>query len=212
MKLKANLKSIAATLALSLAVSVASAANFSFSGTFNHDNDVQRFSFTVGALSSVSLRSWSYAGGTNAAGNAIARGGFDPILALFDATGALLNEQDDAGCPAVDADSVTGSCYDTFFTTNLAAGSYIATVQQFDNFAVGPNLSDGFVHDGVANQNFAGGFVDANNDQRDSHWAFDILNVNSASETGSDVPEPESLALVALGLIGLAASRRRKQQ
>lgn len=53
---------------------------------------------------------------------------------------------------------------------NLAAGNYTATLTQFDSFAVGPLLTDGFR--GTGYENFGG---------RDSHWALDVLNVSSAS-------------------------------
>lgn len=202
-----QLKTIAAALTLGLAATAASAANFSFSGNFEHDNDVQLFSFTVSAPTSVSLRSWSYAGGTNAAGTVIARGGFDPILSLFDATGQQLREQDDAKCELVAADSVTGFCWDVFYTTTLAAGTYTASIQQYDNFSSSYNLADGFYYDGVAHQNFRDGFIDDADSVRDAHWAFDILNVDSAVQ----VAEPESLALVGLGLFAMVALRRRRQ-
>jgi len=202
-----QLKTIAAALTLGLAATAASAANFSFSGNFEHDNDVQLFSFTVSALTSVSLRSWSYAGGTNAAGTEIASGGFDPVLNLFDATGQQLGKQDDAECSLVAADPTSEQCWDTFYITELAAGTYTASLQQYKNFAIGSNLADGFAMDGVAHQNFRNGFVDYAGYKRDAHWAFDILNVDSAVQ----VAEPESLALVGLGLFAMVALRRRRQ-
>lgn len=204
-----TLKKIVSIFALALSATAANAANISFTGQFTHDNDVQSFNFVVGAQSDVGLRSWSYAGGVNAAGASIARGGFDPILALFDSTGKRIGEQDDAGCPAVAADAVTSECYDTFYTKNLAAGTYTVTIMQFDNFSAGDYLADGFTYDGVANQNFRSGYVDATGDKRSNQWAFDILNVNSAT-IPNPVPEPASMALLGLGLAGIFAARRRK--
>src|SRR5205085_5549169 len=147
-------------------------------GSFQHDNDVQVFSFNVGASSNVTLRAWSYAGGTNAAGQHIAAGGFDTILAVFNSTGTLIGQNDDGGCGLVAADPVTGRCWDTYLTiNNLAAGSYFVSIQQYDNFANGPNFSNGYRRDG--SPNFTGGcFRDVSNHCRTDEWAFDILNVN----------------------------------
>jgi hypothetical protein len=84
-----------AALLSGLGGSLASADNFSFTGSFVNDNDVQLFNFTVGAPSLVTLLTYSYAGGTNSAGASIARGGFDPILALFDSNGVFIDQNDD---------------------------------------------------------------------------------------------------------------------
>jgi hypothetical protein len=204
------MKKLGVLVALCGMMASANATNFSFTGDFQYDNDVQLFTFVVGTESVVSLRSWSYAGGVNAAGQTIAQGGFDPILALFDASGNKIGEQDDAGCSLVAGDSVTGACYDTFFTTTLAAGTYTASVQQYNNFALG-SLAAGFSYDGVQAQNFRNGFVDATGDKRTNLWAFDVLNVSSAAlPPTNDVPEPASLGLIGLGMLGVAAARRRK--
>jgi len=195
-------------LALFGFASLAQADNISFTGNFTYDNDVQRFNFTLTEASTVTLRSLSYAGGVNAAGETILRGGFDPILALFSANGTRIGQQDDADCSLVPADEVTGECYDVNFTRELAAGNYTVTIQQFDNFSSG-DLADGFDFDGAQYRDFRDGFVDAAGDKRDGHWAFDILNVTSA-EIPDEVPEPASMAILAAGMAGMGLTRRRK--
>ncbi len=207
---------------MTMGVAQAAPQDFSFTGTFNQDDNVQLFHFTAGGASTITLRTWSYAGGTNAAGQTIARGGFDPILALFDSTGAYINQNDDGGCGLVAADSVTGNCWDTFFSSSLAAGNYTVSIMEFDNFARGPNLSDGFERDGQGN--FTGTFgcpsatafcdVSSPPNQRDNRWAFDILNVEGAiaQPPVTSVPEPGSLGLFGLGFLatGWLLSRRRR--
>lgn len=204
--------------ALFASAAPAAAANFSFTGNFNRDDNVQTFNFAVGAASNITLRSWGYAGGVNAAGQTISRGGFDTILALFDSAGVLINQNDDGGCSLVAADAVTGACWDTYLTASLSAGNYFVAVMQYDNFANGPNFANGFVRTGQGN--FTGGISGCNSTQnsfedvsgnqagcqRTNAWAFDILNVEQAAL----VPEPATWAMMiaGFGLVGGAMRRR----
>ncbi len=202
-----------ATHAAAVAVLLATAApgmaaTFSFAGQFSSDDDVQRFDFSVGALSTITLRSYSYAGGTQADGTVVEAGGFDPILALFDALdGRLIAEQDDASS-GVPADPVTGNDYDVNLDVALEAGNYFVTVQQYNNFAAGLFFSDGFFRDGEGN--FTGSryncpnqvFCDVGGNDRTAFWNFDILNVDTAVVVD---PEPPVIPVPAAGFLLMGA-------
>ena len=182
-------------LAVLLGAAPANAANFSFTGNLADSNDNQSFFFTANGASTVNLRSYSYAGGTNAAGTVIAAGGFDPILSLFDGTDTLIQTVDDGPDP-VPADPTTGRRYDTNFSQALAAGNYRVIISQYANFATGPNFSNGF-----------GGTNDPGFDGRTSAWAVDVLGVEQASTpTATSVPEPADLlgtVVAGFAVIGL---------
>jgi hypothetical protein len=192
---------LAAVVAFAVAAPAA-AADFSFTGSLSNPSEVQFFDFNVGATSNVTLRTWSYAGGVNAAGATIDRGGFDPILALFALPGgARVNENDDGGCSLVAADAVTGRCWDTFLTATLDPGAYRVSVAVFPNFATG-GAFDPF--EGAST------FTDDSGNDRTANWAFDILNVESAVVIPG-IPEPSTWAMMiaGFGLVGFAARRRR---
>ena len=176
----------------------ASATDFSYTGTLNDPNDVLMFNFTVGSPSTITLRSYSYAGGTNAAGTPISGGGFDPILTLFDSTGLEINHNDDGGSAHVPCDA--GRCYDVYLQQLLSPGTYTVSIQAYSNFAIGPNLSDGFENDGTFNG-------------RTSFYAFDILNVDQAIQVAGAVPEPSTWAMMLFGFgaAGVALRRQKKK-
>lgn len=189
----------------------AGAVNFSFTGNLANDDTVRFFNFSLLAPASVTLRTLSYGGGTNAVGDGIAPGGFDPIITLFGDAGNLIAQNDDDGDDGIFGgarpDPVTGGVFDSFLTfpnltflTPLPAGNYTVAVTQFNNFAIGLNLADGFRGADTV------GFIDDTGAKRTSFFALDILNVDSASA----VPEPGSIMLFGSGLVGFAWWRRRK--
>ena len=138
----------AAVALIAFLAGIASAANFSFTGTFSTDDQLQAFTFRVDSPSTVVARTWSYAGGTNAAGQGIPRGGFDPILSLFDSTGTLIGLNND-GTGFVATDPHTGAAFDSYLKmTSLAPGTYTLVLTQSDNGPNGPTLADGFHEQG----------------------------------------------------------------
>ncbi len=197
----------AATLALLVLGSPSvMAANLSFTGNFSRDNEneVEYLDFSIAADSTtVIIKTLSLNGGTNAAGNWIDGGGFDPYLALFNKnTGewvfGTLNKNN--GDEAV-ISNTSPNPYGT-----LLAGEYVLALTQFDNTALG-NLSDGFAADlGLMSVGLSP--FTLNGGGGSGHWAVDILNVD-AQQT-SVVPLPDSFTLMLIGMVALASITRKK--
>ena len=184
-------------LAVVLATAIAEGATLSFQGNFSLDDDVVLIPF-VSAGGLVSIRTWGYAGGLNTNADLIARGGFDPAVAVFELNGLLLALNDNGAAVDADPPPGTGFAWDAEITFPLLpAGTYTLALTQANNFAAGPFLADGFARAGEGNFTGAdlgipgGSFLDISGDQRDSHWAVDI--------TGAEVPEPSGLWFVLAG-------------
>lgn len=193
---------------------VASASSFSYTGSFTTDDQIQEFLFSLSSTATVETITYSYAGGTNQHGDSISQGGFDPWLAIFDSTGALVASNDNGTCGQVGMDSITGACFDSFISDSLNAGTYTLVLSQSDNSPALGNLSDGYTRTGQTDftSSFGcsnGEFCDFNADNRTPNWAVDIDNVTSSSLPGSGAPEPATLLLLGGGLAGILALRRR---
>lgn len=181
--------------------------NFSFTGNFVKDDDKPSFQFVLNAPGVVTIRTWGYAGGTNAFGRVIPAGGFDPTIQFFDSTGLLFGLNQDGTCMQVAKDPVSGNCFDSYYSQPIPAGTYTLYLTEYDNQANGPFLSSVFSEDGQGNFTGPlfigkpGSFISIDTTQRTSAWALDILGVDEAAQLGplSGTPLPT------LGFKGFAA-------
>jgi hypothetical protein len=195
---------------------LSAAAGVSYSGSFAADDTERIFYFSLTQAGTVTLRTWSYAGGVNATGTVIPEGGFAPVVSVFDANGNLVGYNRDGGCGAVAADSVTSFCWDSYLSLPLPAGNYSAVLTQADNLPSGPNLAQSFVYDPLlctgsplvcptnAQGNFTAapgnavpGFWDASPSQRTAFYALDIAGASS-----SVVTTITSSATLPVGIVG----------
>jgi PEP-CTERM motif-containing protein len=214
-----------------LFASFARADTVSLTGNLPSASTDFQYVFTLTTSSSVTVKTWGFGGGVNAAGNTIAAGGFDPLVALFSGSGnsasivldAFGNEAAGAdnlaggllgvpNCPPAGTVSIGGTsvCGDIKFTiAGLAAGTYtlLLTDANYVPYAVnpGPPLAS-TIGDGFAD--LTGGVFQTCTDEThcitpDSHYAVDI------SAPGLITPEPGTLVLLGTGVIACLRKLKR---
>jgi hypothetical protein len=192
-------------IAILLSSFAVNAANFSFTGNLSDPDAVQLFRFSMAENSIVNMRTWSYSGGTNAAGEDISAGGFDTMLTLFkgDSEGVGYHEFIDSyyddidNGPALDARN-----YDTLVDWELEAGDYILALTQNFNDPIG-DLEDGF-YGNLLNFNDFDGAI------RSSFWALDITGEHVYD--ASPVPVPAALWLFGSAFMGLLGLRKNSRK
>jgi hypothetical protein len=222
-----------AHILLAACVLSASASAFttalSYTGTLATPETDEAFTFTLTSSSVVTFQTWGFGGGTNAAGNAIAPGGFDPLISLFAGSGPNINIMTDGvSDPLADADNLlnppwsyvgncppggtvniggNSDCGDDYMQTGLSAGTYtlVLTDANYIPFAVydNGNLSEGFSD--LTNGIFQ--TCDPGNNTcitPNGNYAVDIVS------SGLATPEPVTLPLLGAGLAALAGLKQFK--
>jgi hypothetical protein len=215
------------------AVGVVRADGVSYVGTLASSEDEVIETVDLSSTSTVILQTYGFGGGTNQAGTAIAPGGTAPFLAIFAGTGDSATMVTDAlanpyatsvnfgnynafmGCPPAGSVSNFGdtTCADITMTIpNLAAGIYtvVLTDGEYIPMAAQDNgtLGEGFF-DFTAGAFCNSADVDTGTDCPNTTGAY-ALDIITQPGTTTAAPEPSSIALLALGLAGVAFWQRRK--
>lgn len=134
-----------------------------------------------------------------------AGGRFDTYLALFDAAGTLLADNDDS----FPADPGSLSDLDAFLgAVNLRSGDYFIAVSSGRNTAMA-SFSGGLFTELVRPDGEFGGFAFGDADAGDSRFARDGVQGRDAYTLHITIPAPASAGVLGLG--GLVALRRRRR-
>ncbi len=74
-----------------LAATNCTASIVSYIGTLSSPEDYFQTTATLSASGTLTLQTWGFGGGVNGNGASIVSGGFDPLVAVFDDTGAVID-------------------------------------------------------------------------------------------------------------------------
>ena len=120
---------------------------------------------------------FGWGGGTSATGAAVAGGGLEPYLSLFDSAGNFLASSFNSGCPP-GGNFIGPDCFDVQFDAGiLAPGNYQLALTAWQNLSFAENLGSGTLADGFTGLGNLGFTENLN-------YAFD-LNIQEAPEPGT---------------------------
>jgi hypothetical protein len=209
------------------------AAGISFTGTLDSPERTFEDTFILTAADTVTFQTWSFGGGTNAAGQVIPAGGFDPLIAVFSGSAATATMYvDGSGNPLADADNLlnppwsfvgncppagmvaigtNNDCGDDFMQVGLSAGTYTLLLTDanyipnaiYDNGA----LSEGFTD--LTGGVFQTCDTDGSCITPNGNYAVDIV---SAQADLTNTPEPSTLPLVVAALAALAGLKQFRKR
>lgn len=206
-----------------LAAANCAASIISYKGTLATPESYFQTTATLSVAGTLTLQTYGFGGGTSA-GGLVSAGGFDPLVAVFDSTGLVIQGTSDTltnyssfeGCPPaglVTIGTVPNQCGDITMSLSLAAGTYTIVLSDaayvpWALYDASPgNLSEGF-------SDLTGGYtplqtcatsIDCNNDT--SNWALDVTTPDTTAPA-TNAPEPGAMGIAGLGLLGLSLGSR----
>ena len=224
-----TLRRVLALLAAA-ACGLSAADSLSFTGTLETPESVFEQTFSLTAADTVTFQTWGFGGGTNAAGQPILAGGFDPLIALYNGPVATATMYaDGSGNPLADADNLLNppwsfvgncppagtvaigtnqDCGDDFMQLALSAGTYTLLLSDA-NYIPNSIFDNGALSEGFADLT-AGVFQTCDPSVNacitpNGNYAVDILSANPDLTSS---PEPSALYLLGIGLAALAGWKR----